>query len=122
MRTTSIRPQSRPGESVDPLIEDPWQVLACPAGNSGCVATFSDPDFESGGRDSVYYVRAIEEASPTVNAGGLRCETDAAGQCIRPTPCFGGAPTGLDDDCLSDAEERAWSSPIFVDHAARRPG
>ena len=83
----------------------------------GCRVRFSDPDFEAGRRDSVYYVRAIQEASPTVNGDQLRCTRDEAGRCTRVTPCRAGEPTAYDDDCTAALEERAWSSPIFVDQA-----
>jgi hypothetical protein len=98
-----IRPQLRQSEPIEPLIEDPWRVLPCDPDVSGCRVTFSDPDFSASGRDAVYYVRAIEEPSLAVNASGIGCQ---------------GVP--IDDDCLGEVEERAWSSPIFVDHA-RRP-
>jgi hypothetical protein len=42
----------------------------------------------------------------------VRCETD---RCIEITPC--GANTAYEADCLSEAEARAWSSPIYVNHA-----
>ncbi len=94
-----IRPHSTPGESVDALIEDPWKVIACTSDAAGCRVTFSDPEFESFERDTLYYVRAIEEPTPTQNADGLACL---------------GVPVG--EDCLSESEHRAWSSPIFVDY------
>jgi hypothetical protein len=65
-------------------------------------------------REFIYYVRAIQEPTPAVNAGGLRCEYDAAGNCISVSPCYGDYRSDRDDDCLSINEERAWSSPIFV--------
>ena len=65
--------------------------------------TFSDPEFGEEGRDALYYVRAIETPSLAVNADMLSC---------RDVP--------LDEDCLGEVEERAWSSPIFVDFAARQ--
>jgi hypothetical protein len=52
-----------------------------------------------------------------VNGDPLRCERDAQGRCIEARPC-GTLPSGLPDDCLAPVEERAWSSPIFVDHRA----
>lgn len=110
-----IRPQIRAGEQVDPLIEDPWKVLPCPQDEQNCTVRFADPEFASGGRDAVYYARAIEEASPTINGDQLRCERDSEGQCIAVNPCRAAAPTEYEDDCLAEAEERAWSSPIFVD-------
>jgi hypothetical protein len=73
------------------------------------VYTFTDPDFLSGSRDVLYYVRAIEEPSAAIGADPLRCERDAQGSCTRSVPCS-------DPDCLSPTEERAWSSPIFVAH------
>ena len=71
------------------LIDDPWQKLACEPSPSGCVVQFEDPDFAAAGRDTVYYVRAIEEPSPAVNAGELRCRTDESGRCIEVHPCYG---------------------------------
>jgi hypothetical protein len=97
-----IRPQARPDEPVDGLIEDPWRVLPCPPDPAGCTVAFSDPDFVAAERDSLYYVRAIEEPSLAVDADGVGC-----------------LGTAQEDDCLGEIEERAWSSPIFVDFEAR---
>jgi hypothetical protein len=106
-----IRPQTRSGEPVESLVQDPWKVLPCDPDPAGCTQTFTDPDFAKEGREALYYVRAIETPSPAVNAGLLRCETDANGQCTKVHACIG-APDS--DDCLAETEERAWSSPIFV--------
>ncbi len=116
-----IRPQITANEEVGPLIEDPWRVLPCPADGEGCTVRFSDPDFASDRRDAVYYVRALEAATPTINADNLRCERDDSGQCIAVNPCRALPPTAYTDDCLADAQERAWSSPIFVDYGAPLP-
>jgi hypothetical protein len=110
-----IRPQLRPGEPVAALVEDPWRTLACEPSPSGCVVQFEDPDFADAGRDAVYYVRAIEEPSPAVNAGNLRCRRDETGACLEARPCHGDYRTADSDDCTETIEERAWSSPIFVD-------
>jgi hypothetical protein len=107
-----IRPQQREDEALGPLIEDPWRVFACDPDPEGCVVTFSDPDFEGAARDAVYYVRAIEAPSPHINADPLRCERDAEGRCLATREC-GADPS---DECYDEAEERAWSSPIFVDY------
>jgi hypothetical protein len=109
-----VRPQIRAGEPVGPLIEDPWRRFECPGDPAGCEVEFEDPDFVSGGRDATYYVRAIQEPTPAVNAGGLRCEYDANGDCVRTEPCYGDYRTSFDDACLTDNQERAWSSPIYV--------
>jgi hypothetical protein len=93
-----IRPQSTPDESLDALIEDPWKVLPCTRDEAGCRVTFRDPEYETFHRDTVYYVRAIEEPSQAVDYDGLAC-----------------LGTDVDDDCLGATEQRAWSSPIFVD-------
>ena len=115
-----IRPQREPGEDVGALIEDPWRVFPCdPASAAGCVVQFEDPDFAGASRDTAYYVRAIEEPSPAVNGGLLRCERDESGRCVRAHPCYGDYRTPRGDDCLTEIEERAWSSPIFVDFAVR---
>ena len=70
----------------------------------------------SGGRETVYYARAIQEATPKVNGGGMRCDLDEEGNCIKLNLCTGGWPTDPEDDCLWPAEERAWSSPIWIDY------
>ena len=113
-----IRPKARRTDRVADLIDDPWKVHSCPPDASGCTFEFEDPTFATSGRDTVYYVRAIEEPSPTVNAGNLRCTRDAEGSCIEVNPCYGDYRTDYQDDCLADSEERAWSSPIFVDWIA----
>ena len=54
-----------------------------------------------------------------VGADPLGCTRDAKGACVEVSPCFS---KPWSDDCLSETEERAWSSPIFVnqgvDHIA----
>jgi hypothetical protein len=110
-----IRPQTAAGESIGDLIDDPWQVHACPPDSTGCRVSFTDSEFATQRLDTVYYVRAIQEASPTVNGGGLRCARDESGRCIEVNPCRADEPTAYEDDCLESVEERAWSSPIFVD-------
>ena len=77
---------------------------------------FEDEEFSAGAREALYYVRAIQAPSPTVNADPLRCEKDANGACVRADPCVGDYRT-QGDDCLAPSEERAWSSPIFLDPA-----
>jgi len=92
-------------------------VIICAPDEAGCTVEFEDPDFLAGGREAVYYVRAIQEPTPAINAGGLRCKHDAEGNCIEVDPCYGSHRTDRSDDCLSENEERAWSSPIYVSPA-----
>lgn len=110
-----IRPQITPNEPVAPLIEDKWRVFQCEPSAAGCVVQFEDPDFVDARRPAVYYARAIEEPSPAVNAGQLRCKYDESGRCLEVHPCYGDYRTDRSDDCLATIEERAWSSPIYVD-------
>lgn len=109
-----IRPQISPDEPVDALIEDPWLSFDC-NGKPQCTARFSDPEYSRGQRDSIYYVRAIQEPTPAINGGQLRCEYDENGQCIEVDPCYADSRSDYSDDCLAPVAERAWSSPIFVD-------
>jgi len=109
-----IRPQIRAGEDVGALIQDPWLVLPCAGDIEGCRVDFFDPDYIREDREVLYYVRAIQPETPTVNAGGLRCKYDDDGNCIAVAPCYGDPRTDFADDCLSPAAERAWSSPIFL--------
>jgi hypothetical protein len=112
-----IRPQRDPSEAPGSLIEDPWRVLPCPPGDV-CTVEFDDPEFSASARPALYYVRAIQQPTQAVNGAGLRCrERDAAGVCLAVDPCYGDFRTPASDDCLSPVQERAWSSPIFVDPA-----
>ena len=61
-----IRPQTRPDEPLAELVDDPWQVLACPPGASTCVVEFEDPDYD-GSREFLYYVRALQSPTPVIN-------------------------------------------------------
>jgi hypothetical protein len=113
-----IRPQQTKGEPMDPLIEDPWMTFQCPPDQNGCQVSFDDPDFPALARDTVYYARAIEQKSEAVNAANLRCTYDSEGNCVSMNPCWGDWRTPQSDACLSETEERAWSSPIYVDWTA----
>ena len=96
-------------EPIASLIDDVWRTIPCPA-EGACEVEFEDPDFVAGERDALYYVRAIQEATPGINAGGLRCDENDQ-NCV---PCYDDLRTPRDDDCLADQNERAWSSPIYV--------
>ena len=109
-----IRPQVRKDEPVNNLIEDQWKVFTCERNRAGCAVEFDDPDFT---RDTVYYVRAIEEETPTVNGGNLRPTFDEKGKMIDVMPCYGDYRTEERDECLSMVGHRAWSSPIYVHYA-----
>jgi hypothetical protein len=112
-----IRPQDHAGEPVSPLIEDPWRSFECEPSPAGCSVTFEDPDFAPDRRDTLYYVRALEEPAPGVNASGVGCRRDAAGNCIEVALCGSGP---ANEECLAEHEPRAWSSPIFVDFGPER--
>jgi hypothetical protein len=108
-----IRPQDYENEPVDALIEDPWRVFECDDNRQGCIAEFDDPSFTTGARDVLYYVRAIEEPSLAVNGAQLDCQYNNEGECTSINP----RPASREDDRLAAIEERAWSSPIFVNYA-----
>ncbi len=109
-----IRPQNYAHEPVDELIEDPWRVFECIPDAAGCTVNFSDPDFVSADRDATYYVRAIEEPSPTINGDNLRMSIDENGAAKSIKPCYGDYRIARDDHCQAMKGQRAWSSPIFV--------
>ena len=97
----------------------PGLLLCLPPGNyiaptarptPPAASTFVDRDFPALGRDTVYYARAFEAPTPTVNGQQPRCSADAPGECTEVALC---ADTG---DCLSSYAHRAWSSPIYVDY------
>ena len=103
MEIIKITPQIYAGEAVSPLIQDPWRTIPC-QGKGECIIEFEDQNFT---RDSIYYVRAIQEPTPGIN-GSLLSERENF------SLCKGSFRTDLQDDCLSMTNERAWSSPIYV--------
>jgi Protein of unknown function (DUF3604) len=113
-----IRPQLSPDELVEDLIEDPWRSFDCGDDPMGCTVEFEDEAFTTGAREALYYVRAVQEATPMINAANLRCEYDEDGVCVAVNPCYGDYRTAEDEDCLAPARQRAWSSPIFVGYQA----
>jgi hypothetical protein len=110
-----IRPQTSPDEAIHDLIDDPWRVFPCAPDPGGCSVEFEDAEFTGSARDAVYYVRAIEAPSLAIHADAMNCRYDAAGECVAVDLCNLNTPA--EDDCLGETEERAWSSPLFVDFA-----
>jgi hypothetical protein len=117
IEVVKIRPQARPGEPIDGLIEDKFLVHECPPSPNGCGFTFTDAGYAADGRDAIYYLRAIEEPQPTINARPIECVRDESGRCLQAKLCFGDYRGGK-SDCTAPAEPRAWSSPIYLYHPA----
>jgi hypothetical protein len=116
IEVVKIRPQATKGEALASLIQDRFIVHTCKPDANGCTFTFTDPDFATGKRDALYYVKAIQEPEPMINADPLKCERDAAGKCVKVNLCYGDYRSGP-SDCTASAEPRAWSSPIYIDYA-----
>ena len=106
-----IRPVA-PGADPGSGIEDPWRTFACEPDREGCTVAFEDPDY-AGAADALYYVRALEEPSMGLNGAPLETEFDADGNVVGTSPC---TPERVSaGGCPSPVQERAWSSPIFID-------
>ena len=114
IEVVKITPQISEEEKINDLIIDSWKTFDCKPNQQGCEVEFIDEGFTTSSRDSIYYVRAIQEPSPVVNGGNLRCTYNDKGECIKVNICYGDSRTDKEDDCLSLSEERAWSSPIYV--------
>jgi hypothetical protein len=113
-----IKPQKSNDEPVAPLVQDRFMVHQCePSADGTCSFTFTDPSYAKDGRDALYYVKAIQEAQPTINADPLKCERDATGKCVKVNLCYGDYRSGA-SDCLAPAEPRAWSSPIYLTYVS----
>ena len=116
MEIVRIVPQAAASEEIEHLIDDPWRTFECAPDPLGCAETFTDAEFPDLERGVVYYARVFEAPQPAINAGNLRCERDAEGNCLKVHRCPG--PQGDADECLAPREPRAWSSPIYVDFGA----
>lgn len=116
VEVVKIRPQASTDEDIGALIKDPWKVFDCEPSPLGCKVEFEDPDFVAEGRDALYYVRALEEPIATINGANLRTRYDPDGKAVGTDMCFGDYRTDADDDCHAVHNQRAWSSPIFVDY------
>ena len=114
IEVVKVRPQTSKGEALKDLIQDRFIVHQCKPDANGCTFTFTDPQFSAGKRDALYYVKAIQEAEPMINADPMKCDRDASGKCIKVNLCYGDYRSGA-SDCTAPAEPRAWSSPIYVD-------
>jgi hypothetical protein len=110
-----ITPQQDADEALASLIEDPWRTFECGQNDtdSPCTVEFTDESYAERERNTTYYVRALQEQTPVFNADTLRCERNEAGDCINTNPCDSSF-RGEDDDCLAQAHEVAWSSPIYL--------
>ena len=111
LEVVKILPRSSALEKPADLIQDPWLVFDCTDQGSHCSAEFTDPDFARDGREAAYYVRAIEEATETIQGDPFGCEYDNNGSCVKTNYCVG---VDREEDCISPVQHRAWSSPIYV--------
>ena len=101
-----ITPQEYQGEFIAGLIKDVWRTFECSNNDKICEVTFTDNDYI---RDSVYYVRAIQEGTLSIN--GRQIHMNDRGDV---KICKGSYNTDLENNCIFPSSERAWSSPIFV--------
>jgi hypothetical protein len=111
IEVVKVRQQLDPNEPIEPLIQDPFRVLSCKRGSAVCEAVFDDPAYAGEDRTVAYYVRAIQRETPSVNAQNLKCSYED-GTCEEMDPCR--ASPDPDNTCMGVAEERAWSSPIYL--------
>ncbi len=112
IEVVKVRQQVDPEEETGSLIQDPFLVLECEPGKSLCEAAFEDPAYAGEDRTVAYYVRAIQEETPSVNAQTFNC-TYEDGECVDMDPCRS-LPDHEKNSCMGVAEERAWSSPIYL--------
>jgi len=101
-----ITPQEYQGEPIGDLIQDPWKTFDCSKQDNICELTFTDENFT---RDAVYYVRAIQEETLSINGKQIHINDYGDLQI-----CKGSYETDVTNDCLFSSNERAWSSPIFI--------
>ncbi|MEQ1753690.1 MAG: DUF3604 domain-containing protein [Micropepsaceae bacterium] len=120
IEVVKIRPQTSTGEDLGQLIEDRYLVHTCRPNQNGCTFSFTDPEYGKDKRDTIYYVKAIQEAEPAINAQPVKCERDGNGKCVKATLCYGDYRSG-EDGCTAPAEHRAWSSPIYLDYRVATP-
>lgn len=112
-----IRPQVRPDESIDPLIEDSWKIFDCADQVNGCVVEFEDPDYNQQRRSTLYYARIIQEKESLIAGDPFGCDRNEEGECVNYNYCIG-KTASRDNNCKADAEPRAWTSPIFLEPTA----
>ena len=112
-----VMPQEFEDQSLEDRIQDAWLTHDCDISEVGCSFTFQDKDFLSLGKDTSYYVRAIEEPSPQINVKGGVCTFDENGECTEFKLCTQDwrHPRNV-ETCSEIDEPRAWSSPIYVDY------
>ncbi len=112
-----VMPQEYEDQPVDDRIQDSWKVHDCDTSEVGCSFTFQDNEFLDAKQDVSYYVRAIEEPSPTINVRGGTCEREENGECVGFKLCTQDWKHPRDvESCSEEGEHRAWSSPIYVDY------
>ena len=112
-----VMPQEYEDQPVDDRIQDSWKVHDCDTSEIGCSFTFQDNEFLTAKQDVSYYVRAIEEPSPTINVKGGVCKREENGECVEFKLCTQDWKHPRDvESCSEEGEHRAWSSPIYVDY------
>ena len=81
---------------------------------------FEDPDYTVSKRNTLYYARVIQAPELLIAGDPSGCEYNADGVCVKRNYCVG-ENAKPDMNCLSKAEPRAWTSPIFVEYSQDVP-
>jgi hypothetical protein len=111
IEVVKVRQQLDPEEPVMPLVQDPFLVIDCDPEKPACEAEFEDPDYAGEDRTVAYYVRAMQQETPSVNAQNFNCRYKDD-TCVEMDPCT--PSRDPENTCMGVAEERAWSSPIYL--------